>query len=108
MIDVEGLRDDDEARRVAKTVAESALVEDGHFRRRPNWGRIVSAAGYAGVEFEEADLSLWLGDLLLYHAGAPQPFDAAAASAYLKREPTFTCACASRWAPADAPSGPAT
>jgi glutamate N-acetyltransferase / amino-acid N-acetyltransferase len=88
VIDVEGLRDDDEARRVAKTVAESALVKTAVFGADPNWGRIVSAAGYAGVEFEEEQLSLWLGDLLLYHAGAPQPFDADAASAYLKREAT--------------------
>jgi glutamate N-acetyltransferase/amino-acid N-acetyltransferase len=88
VLDVEGLRDDEEARRVAKTVAESALVKTAVFGADPNWGRIVSAAGYAGVDFEEEDLSLWLGDLLLYHAGAPQPFDAVAASAYLKREPT--------------------
>lgn len=85
-IEVEGLRDDAEARRVAKTVAESALVKTAVYGADPNWGRIVSAAGYAGVEFEEEQLSLWLGDLLLYHAGTPQPFDTATASAYLKRE----------------------
>jgi glutamate N-acetyltransferase/amino-acid N-acetyltransferase len=83
-LDVEGLRDDDEARRVAKAVAESALVKTAFFGADPNWGRIVSAAGYAGVPFEEEQLSLWLGDLLLYHAGEPQPFDAATASAYIK------------------------
>ena len=88
VIDVEGLRDDTEARRVAKTVAESALVKTAVYGADPNWGRIVSAAGYAGVEFEEADLSLWLGDLLLYHAGTPQPFEADGASAYLKRQRT--------------------
>jgi glutamate N-acetyltransferase/amino-acid N-acetyltransferase len=81
---VEGLRDDGEARRVAKTVAESALVKTAIFGADPNWGRIVSAAGYAGVAFEEKDVSLWMGDMLLYHAGVPQPFDAATASAYLK------------------------
>jgi glutamate N-acetyltransferase/amino-acid N-acetyltransferase len=85
-IEVEGLRDDAEARRVAKAVAESALVKTAVFGGDPNWGRFVSAAGYAGVDFEEEHLSLWLGDLLLYHAGAPQPFDAETASAYLKRE----------------------
>jgi len=85
-IEVEGLRDDREAHRVAKTVAESALVKTALYGADPNWGRIVSAAGYAGVEFEEEHLSLWLGDLLLYHAGVPQPFDADTASAYLKRE----------------------
>ncbi len=85
-IDVEGLRTDEEARRVAKAVAESALVKTAVFGADPNWGRIVSAAGYCGVEFEEEDLSLWLGDFLLYESGTPQPFDAAAASAFLKRE----------------------
>jgi glutamate N-acetyltransferase/amino-acid N-acetyltransferase len=85
-VEVEGLRDDSEARRVAKAVADSPLVKTAIFGADPNWGRVVSAAGYAGVVFEEEDLSLWLGDLLLYHAGTPQPFDAATASAYLKRE----------------------
>jgi glutamate N-acetyltransferase/amino-acid N-acetyltransferase len=81
---VEGLRSDAEARQVARTVANSALVKTAVFGADPNWGRIVSAAGYAGVEFEEEQLSLWLGDMLLYKDGAPQPVDAAAASAYLK------------------------
>jgi glutamate N-acetyltransferase/amino-acid N-acetyltransferase len=85
-VEVEGLRDNAEAYRVAKAVAESPLVKTAVFGADPNWGRVVSAAGYAGVEFEEEHLSLWLGDLLLYHAGVPQPFDAATASAYLKRE----------------------
>jgi glutamate N-acetyltransferase/amino-acid N-acetyltransferase len=85
-IEVEGLRDEAEAHKVAKAVANSALVKTAIFGADPNWGRFVSAAGYAGVEFEEEDLSLWLGDLLLYHHGVPQPFDEATASAYLKRE----------------------
>jgi glutamate N-acetyltransferase/amino-acid N-acetyltransferase len=83
-ITVEGLRTDSDARLIAKAVAESALVKTAIFGADPNWGRIVSAAGYAGVAFEEEQLSLWLGDMLLYHAGTPQPFDDTAASAYLK------------------------
>jgi glutamate N-acetyltransferase/amino-acid N-acetyltransferase len=85
-IDVEGTRDDAEARRVAKAVAESALVKTAIYGADPNWGRVVSAAGYCGVDFEEEDLSLWLGETLLYDKGTPQPFDVEAASAYLKRE----------------------
>jgi glutamate N-acetyltransferase/amino-acid N-acetyltransferase len=85
-IDVEGLRSDAEARQVGLAVANSALVKTAIFGADPNWGRIVSAAGYAGVEFEEEHLSLWLGDQLLYEAGTPKPFDLAAASAYLKHE----------------------
>jgi glutamate N-acetyltransferase/amino-acid N-acetyltransferase len=89
-VEVEGLRDDAEARRVARAVSDSPLVKTAIHGADPNWGRVVSAAGYAGVAFEEEHLSLWLGDLLLYHAGTPQPFDAAAASAYLRRERDVT------------------
>ncbi len=84
-IDVEGCRSDADARAIAKAVAESALVKTAVFGADPNWGRVVSAAGYAGVPFEEGDLSLWMGDLLLYRDGRPLPFDAAAASAYLRQ-----------------------
>jgi glutamate N-acetyltransferase/amino-acid N-acetyltransferase len=83
-IEVKGLRTDEEARRVARAVADSALVKTAIFGADPNWGRIVSAVGYCGVEFEEEHLSLWLGDFPLYESGTPQAFDSAAASAYLK------------------------
>lgn len=83
-IDVEGLRSDGEARQVAKTIADSPLVKTAIFGADPNWGRFVSAAGYSGVAFEEENLSLWLGETLLYKAGIPQPFDPDSASAYLK------------------------
>ena len=83
-IHVEGTRTDAEARAIAKAVADSALVKTAIFGADPNWGRIVSAAGYAGVVFAEANLSLWLGETLLYKSGTPQPFDAAAVSAWMK------------------------
>ncbi|MGL6096944.1 MAG: bifunctional glutamate N-acetyltransferase/amino-acid acetyltransferase ArgJ [Fimbriiglobus sp.] len=83
-LDVEGCRSDADARTIAKAVADSPLVKTAIFGADPNWGRVVSAAGYAGVPFEESDLSLWMGDLLLYQNGVPLPFDAVAASGYLK------------------------
>jgi glutamate N-acetyltransferase/amino-acid N-acetyltransferase len=89
-IEIEGLADDETARRVAKTIADSALVKTAIYGADPNWGRIVSAAGYAGVPFEESDVSLWLGDLPLYADGAPLPFDAATASAYLRNNREVT------------------
>ena len=78
------MRTEEEARAVARTVANSALVKTAIYGGDPNWGRLVSAAGYAGVEFAERDLSVWLGDTLLYEAGTPLPFDAGRVSAYLK------------------------
>jgi glutamate N-acetyltransferase/amino-acid N-acetyltransferase len=89
-IHVEGTRTDAEARAIAKTIAESALVKTAIFGADPNWGRIVSAAGYAGVAFEEAQLSLRLGDFMLYDRGTPVPFDAAAVSAYMKENRDLT------------------
>ncbi|MGE3804219.1 MAG: bifunctional glutamate N-acetyltransferase/amino-acid acetyltransferase ArgJ [Gemmataceae bacterium] len=83
-IEVDGLRSEEEARKVAKTVADSALVKTAIFGADPNWGRFVSAAGYSGVEFAEKDLSLWQGEMQLYKDGVPLPFDEKAASAYLK------------------------
>jgi glutamate N-acetyltransferase/amino-acid N-acetyltransferase len=83
-IDVEGCRSDADAKQIAKAIAESALVKTAIYGADPNWGRFVSAAGYAGVEFAEADLTLWMGPFELYRAGAPLPFDAKVASAYLR------------------------
>jgi glutamate N-acetyltransferase/amino-acid N-acetyltransferase len=89
-IHVEGTRTDEEARTIAKTIAESALVKTAIFGADPNWGRFVSAAGYAGVPFEEKDLSLRLGDFLLYERGTPLPFAAAAVSGYMKANRELT------------------
>ncbi len=89
-IQVEGTHTDAEARTIAKTIAESALVKTAYFGADPNWGRFVSAAGYAGVPFAESQLSLWLGEFLLYDKGTPLPFDAAAVSGYMKANRELT------------------
>ena len=89
-IHVEGAARQEDAHKIAKAVADSALVKTAIFGGDPNWGRIVSAAGYAGVAFEEADLSLWLGDFLLYERGTPLPFEAAAVSAFIKSNRELT------------------
>ena len=85
-IDVEGCRDRESARTLARAVADSPLVKTAIHGADPNWGRIVSAAGYAGVPFEESELSLWLNGEPLYRAGVPLPFDAPAVSARLRAE----------------------
>jgi glutamate N-acetyltransferase / amino-acid N-acetyltransferase len=89
-IEVEGTRTDADARTIARAVADSALVKTAIFGADPNWGRIVSAAGYAGVEFDESQLSLWLGDTLLYRAGTPLPFDPALVSAFMREHRELT------------------
>jgi glutamate N-acetyltransferase / amino-acid N-acetyltransferase len=83
-IDVEGCRDREQARAIARAVADSPLVKTALHGADPNWGRIVSAAGYSGVDFEESQLSLWLDGVTLYQAGAPLDFDAPAVSKRLR------------------------
>ncbi len=75
-IKVTGCADCESARQIAKTVANSPLVKTAVAGADPNWGRIVSAAGYAGVPFDPAKLSLRVNGTLLYGAGSPVEFDA--------------------------------
>ena len=87
-IDVEGCRDREQARMIARAVADSPLVKTAVHGADPNWGRIVSAAGYSGVPFEEQELSLWLNGVALYRDGrAPPVRRAPAVSARLRAEP---------------------
>jgi glutamate N-acetyltransferase/amino-acid N-acetyltransferase len=79
-IDVQGAESRDGAFRIAKTVAESALVKTAISGGDPNWGRIVSAVGYAGVRFDPLQLSLALNGAELYRSGTPVDFDAAQVS----------------------------
>ncbi len=46
-IGVSGARDDDEAERIARAIANSPLVKTALYGRDPNWGRIAQAAGMA-------------------------------------------------------------
>jgi glutamate N-acetyltransferase/amino-acid N-acetyltransferase len=83
-IDVQGCESPAAAREIAKTVANSALVKTAVAGADPNWGRIVSAAGYAGVPFDPAKVDLDLNNFPLYRAGAPVKFDADQVSASIK------------------------
>ena len=79
-IDVTGAASRDAARQIARTVADSPLVKTAISGADPNWGRIVSAAGYAGVSFAADQLTLHVNGTLLFTAGAPVAFDAVAVS----------------------------
>ena len=75
-LDVEGCATVAAARQIAKTVAESPLVKTAIAGADPNWGRIVSAAGYSGIEFDASAVDLDINGHALYRRGAPVSFDA--------------------------------
>jgi glutamate N-acetyltransferase/amino-acid N-acetyltransferase len=83
-IDVVGCGSFEDARSIARAVADSPLVKTAIHGADPNWGRIVSAAGYAGVAFQEEDLSLSINDVSVYEDGMPSTFDAGALSQSIK------------------------
>lgn len=85
-IEVTGCADRASAHKIAKTVAESPLVKTAIAGADPNWGRIVSAVGYAGVPFDPGRLSLRLNGFLLYAQGAPVEFDAGEVSGSIRSQ----------------------
>jgi glutamate N-acetyltransferase/amino-acid N-acetyltransferase len=74
-IEVSGCRSREDAFQIAKTVAASALVKTAITGGDPNWGRIVSAAGYAGVEFDASRVDLRINGLPIFEQGSPLPID---------------------------------
>ena len=72
------------ARQVGKAIANSPLVKTALFGNDPNWGRILCAAGYSGVDLDPARLALTVCGIPLVRDGEPLPFDEAAASQAMK------------------------
>jgi glutamate N-acetyltransferase/amino-acid N-acetyltransferase len=83
-LDVTGCTTPDAARQIARTVADSPLVKTAIGGGDPNWGRIVSAAGYSGIQFDPSKVDLAINDFPLYRQGAPVDFDAAKVSASIR------------------------
>ena len=79
-IAVSGADSDSDARVIAEAIANSPLVKTAFAGNDPNWGRIVSAAGYAGPKIDVERTSLQLNRTTLYENGTPVAFDALAAS----------------------------
>ena len=85
-IDVSGCATREDALQIAKTAANSALVKTAVAGGDPNWGRIVSAAGYSGVAFDPAGVDLSINGFPVYERGAPLDFDVAAVSASMRSQ----------------------
>ncbi len=83
-LDVEGCRTPAAARQIARTVADSPLVKTAVAGADPNWGRIVSAAGYAGIAFDPGGVDLSINGFSLYERSAPVAFDEARVSASIR------------------------
>jgi glutamate N-acetyltransferase / amino-acid N-acetyltransferase len=83
-VTVSGGRTIDEARHVARTIANSPLVKTAVHGADPNWGRIVAAAGRSGVTFDINRLTVHVGGTLLFENGLPHDDAAPVAAQHLK------------------------
>lgn len=90
-LQIKGAASEDDARQIARSIADSALCKTAWSSADPNWGRILCAAGYSGVEFDPAKVSIRIGGESVFTSGTRSAlFDKEAAHrAMLAREYTI-------------------
>ena len=82
-ISVEGAKSTDEAVRIGRAIANSPLVKTAIAGSDPNWGRIICAAGNAGVSFDPSQVDIFLQSIRVCRAGLAAPFSESALKAKL-------------------------
>lgn len=78
-ITVSGTETEQQAHQIANAIATSPLVKTAVAGGDANWGRILAAAGRAGIPFDQHQAALWiskpdLARLQLVAAGTPLPY----------------------------------
>ena len=85
--------DEKSARKIAKSIVSSNLVKAAIFGKDANWGRIICAAGYAGVDFDPSLVDIYLksanGSILVAQNGGGLEFNEEEALDILKEENVF-------------------
>lgn len=76
-IDIEGTRTDKQAMQIARVIGNSPLVKTAIAGSDPNWGRIMMAAGNAGVDFELKNVDIRMQGLLVCKGGLAKDFSEA-------------------------------
>lgn len=89
-VQVEGARDQADAKLLAKSVITSNLVKTAFFGEDANWGRVLCAMGYSGAKFEPTKVALYYesmsGKIKLLENGLPEKFDEDKALEILKEK----------------------
>ncbi len=82
---VEGAGSPEDAYKAACSIAKSPLVKTMIFGEDANWGRIFTAAGYSGAEFDPNFSDIYISDLQVCKNGCAVDFDEDAARALLQK-----------------------
>ena len=89
-IKVSGAATDDDAERLARTVANSSLVKTAFFGEDANWGRILGAMGMSGVVFDQDKVGLAFGDVTMVVNGMGLGAETEAKATEVLKEKFFT------------------
>ena len=81
---VQGAKNEDDAIMLAKSICNSALVKTAVHGCDPNWGRIISAAGNSGVEFNLNDVDLHIGKDQILEKGKLTQYNSQKVTDYIK------------------------
>ncbi len=81
-LEITGARSDIDAKQIARNIARSPLCKTAWSSADPNWGRLLCAAGYAGVAINPETASISIAGLPVFQNGMRSPhFDEAATHA---------------------------
>jgi glutamate N-acetyltransferase/amino-acid N-acetyltransferase len=81
-LEITGAANDADAKAIAKTIATSPLCKTAWSSADPNWGRLIAAAGRAGVAFDTAKMTIAIAGLPVFAHGVRAPeYDEAATHA---------------------------
>ena len=82
---IEQARNEDEARKAARTLSTSSLLKTAWAGADPNWGRVLAALGRSGVKFQPERVNIFIGPYQVCRNGGAHPFDHAATHKYMQQ-----------------------
>lgn len=85
-VEIQGAKTTEDAKKMAKTIVGSSLVKTAVYGADANWGRIIAAIGYSGVDINPETIDISLGSLQLLNKSEPVPFSEEEATNYLEND----------------------
>ncbi len=83
-LNINGAKDESDARIAAHAIARSPLVKTAMFGETPNWGRIMSSLGASKIEMNQLNVDIWFNDLKLVENGISTGFNEEEAKKIMK------------------------
>lgn len=89
-VKVSGGKTSEDCAKIAYAVAHSPLVKTAFFASDPNWGRILAAVGYAGVDLDQSQVNVSLDDVRICERGGLAPDYTEEKGAEVMKRPEIT------------------